>query len=203
MAASSNHRSVRRPVRAPDSFLEALQELGKGVVSEAKIQVSNIVTQDIPQSFGFSGDLQPNQPVSLDALKQAESAGERKAEARFNNRLQKERLLYLRSEQETKQQITSLLQEIQMLAKTTGQMAHEVQIATMQAVVNPGVYHRSFFEQLRTFIKAIRAKVQESRNWLATHSQRASKRSYYWGQVGASGSKFLLSSERYMVTSTG
>ena len=112
-------------------------------------------------------------------------------------------MIYLRSEQETKHQITALLQEIQLLAKTTGLMAQEVQVATMQAVVNPGVYHRTFFEQLRTFIKDIRAKVTESRNWLATHSARSSKKNYYWGQVGASGSKFMLSSERYMVTSTG
>ena len=179
--ASSTTKVARRPVRAPDSFLEALQELGKGVVSEAKIQIT--------------GDLQPDQPVSLESL--------RHTEARFNNRFQEERLLYLRSETETKQQITAILQEIQVLAKSTGQMAHEVQMATMQAVVNPGVYHRSFFEQLRSFIKTIRAKVEQSRNWLATHSARASKRSYYWGQVGASGSKFMLSSERYMVTSTG
>jgi len=181
MAADSNLKSARRPVRAPDSFLEALQELGKGVISEAKIQIT--------------GDLQPNQPVSLESL--------HKTEVRFNNRFQEERLLYLRSETETKQQIASLLQEIQVLAKSTGLMAHEVQVATMQAVVNPGAYHRSFFGQLRTFIKTIRAKVEQSRHWLATHSQRASKRSYYWGQVGASGSKYMLSSERYMVTSTG
>lgn len=191
---ASSQKAARRSAPA-NNFLEALQGLGSDVLSETKIQVTNIVTQDIPQSFGFSEDLQPDQPVSLESL--------HKTEARFNNRFQEERLLYLRSETETKQQITSLLQEIQSLAKSTGQMAHEVQIATMQAVVNPGVYHRSFFEQLRTFIKAIRAKVEQSRNWLAAHSQRASKRSYYWGQVGASGSKFLLSSERYMVTSTG
>lgn len=193
--ASPTPKVARRPVRAPDSFLEALQELGKGVVSEAKIQVKNIVTQDIPQSLGLSGDLQPDQPVSIESL--------HKTEARFSNRLQEERMIYLRSEQETKHQITALLQEIQLLAKTTGLMAQEIQVATMQAVVNPGVYHRSFFEQLRTFIKDIRAKVTESRNWLATHSARSSKKNYYWGQVGSSGSKFMLSSERYMVTSTG
>lgn len=193
--ASSTNKVVRRPVRAPDSFLEALQELGKGVVSEAKIQVKNIVTQDVPQSFGLSGDLQPDQPVSIESM--------HKTETRFSNRLQEERMVYLRSEQETKHQITALLQEIQLLAKTTGQMAQEIQVATMQAVVNPGVYHRTFFEQLRTFIKDIRAKVTESRNWLSTHSGRASKKNYYWGQVGQSGSKYMLSSERYMVTSTG
>lgn len=193
--ASPTPKVARRPVRAPDSFLEALQELGKGVVSEAKIQVKNIVTQDIPQSLGLSGDLQPDQPVSIESL--------HKTEARFSNRLQEERMIYLRSEQETKHQITALLQEIQLLAKTTGLMAQEIQVATMQAVVNPGVYHRTFFEQLRTFIKDIRAKVTESRNWLATHSARSSKKNYYWGQVGSSGSKFMLSSERYMVTSTG
>ena len=197
--ASATPKAARRPAQTSDNFLEALRDLGKGVVSEAKIQVTKAITDDIPQSFGLAlGD-----SFSIDQLKAAEATGEHKAEVRFNNRFQEERLLFLRSEAESKQQITAIQAEIQMLAKSTGELAHEVQVATFQAPANPGVYHRNFFAQLKSIIASIRVRVQESRHWLATANSRASKRGFYWGQVGKSGTKFLLSSERYMVTSTG
>lgn len=201
--ASPASKQARRP--APANFIEALKDLSSSVVSEAKIQITRAVTSDIPQAFGLgsSGDLKPNQAISMEDLRQAEAQGERRGEARVENRLQQERLVYLKSESENKNQITSLLSEIQMLAKATGSMAKQVEIATMQAPANPGVYHKNFFEQLRSFIKALRQKVDQSRHWLAATNSRASKRSYYWSQAGKSGSKFTLSQERYMVTSTG
>lgn len=185
---ASSTKAARRPAPA-NNFLEALRDLGKGVVSDAKSQIL--------------GGMAPGEAYSLDQLKAAEAVGERRAETRFNNRLQDERLVFLRSEQESKKQIASILQEIQILAKSTGELAREVQVATMQAPANPGVYHRSFFEQLRSLIKSIKMRVQESRHWLATTNARAAKRGYYWGQVKSSGTKFMLSQERYMVTSTG
>ena len=204
--ASASPKAARRPAQTSDNFLEALRDLGKGVVSEAKIQVTKAVTDDVPQAFGFdtsSHDLSAGQSFSPDVLKAAEAAGERKAEIRFNNRFLEERLLFLRSEAESKQQITAIQAEIQMLAKSAGELAHEVQVATFQAPANPGVYHRNFFAQLKSLIASIRVRVQESRHWLAATNSRASKRGFYWGQVGKSGTKFMLSSERYMVTSTG
>jgi len=197
--ASASPKAARRPAQTSDNFLEALRDLGKGVISEAKIQVTKAITDDVPQSFGLA----PGDSFSVDQLKAAEAAGERKAEIRFNNRFQEERLLFLRSEAESKQQITAIQAEIQMLAKSAGELAHEVQVATFQAPANPGVYHRNFFAQLKSLIAAIRVRVQESRHWLAATNSRASKRGFYWGQVSKSGTKFMLSSERYMVTSTG
>jgi hypothetical protein len=78
-------------------------------------------------------------------------------------------------------------------------------VAAMQAPVNPGIYHQNFFASLRTFISNMRLRIQESRNWLAASNARASKKgkSAYWTQAKQSGTKFTLSSERYMVTSTG
>lgn len=199
--ASSASQSRRRP--APANFLEALRDLSRGVVDEAKIQVKQVLNTDIPQSMGFSGTLEPNQSFSVSDLEAAEKRGEHKAEGRFNNRLQEERLLFLRSENESRAQIKSIQQEIQLMAKSVGELAHEVEVAAFQAPANPGVYHRNFFDRLRSYIKALRLKVQESKHWLATQNARANKRSFYWGQVQKSGTKFMLSSERYMVTSTG
>ncbi len=200
--ATQNSKSARR---APaNNFLEALQELSKGVVDEAKIQVQQIVNSDIPQAFGLSsGTLEPNKPFSMAEAQAAEKRGEHKAEARFNHRLQEERMVFLRSENESKAQIQSIQQEIQLMAKSVGELAHEVQVAAFQAPSNPGVYHKRFFEQLMSYIKSLRAKAAESKNWLSTQNARAGKKNTYWGKVQQSGTKFMMSSERYMVTSTG
>jgi hypothetical protein len=188
---------------APANFLEALRDLSKGAIDEAKIHVSQAITQDIPTSFGMSGTLEPNKSFSLSEIQSAEKRGEHRAEVRSNFRLQEERSRWLKSENEAKAQINSIQEEIQMMAKSVGELAHEVEVASFQAPANPGVYHQNFFNQLRSYIRALRLKAQESKNWLSTQNSRASKRSYYWGQVKSSGTKFMLSQERYMVTSTG
>ena len=200
MANSS--RGVRRP--APTNFLEALTGLSKGVGEEAKIQVTQAITQDIPQSLGFSGTLKPNESFSVADIEAAEVRGEHKAATRFSNHLEQERLVFLRSENEKNAQISQILAEISQIAKSLGDMGKEIQVATMQAPVNPGVYHRNFFVQLKSFIAELKVKVAESRHWLATANARASKqKGYFWGQAQKSGTKFLLSQERYMVTTTG
>lgn len=189
-----------------NNFLEALRDLSKGVVDEAKIQVSQIstgVSNDISQSFGMAGTLEPNKSFSMADAEAAEKRGERRAEGRFNNRLQEERLMFLRSENESKSQIKAIQEEIQMMAKSVGELAHEAQVASFQAPANPGIYHKRFFEQLLSYIRTLRAKAAESKNWLQTQNGRSGKQGHYWGQVQKSGTKFLLSSERYMVTSTG
>jgi hypothetical protein len=207
MAASS------RPKRAPNNFLEALRELGQDTVSEAKIQVKKIVTSDIPQSLGISGSgtLKPNESVSMEQIRQAEMAGEArgesKAQAQFNRRMaevhEEERRFLQQRETQNKQQILSIQQEIKLMARTVGEFNREVEIATTRAVVNPGVYHKNFFEHLRVFIATMRQRVESSKHWLATSNSRAKKQGFYWGQVKKSGTKYMLSSERYMVTSTG
>ena len=205
--ASYSTSQKRRAFRPADNFLEALRDLGKGVVNDVVDQAKITVTSDIPQSFGLSGSLEPNQSFSVGDLKKAEQTGEARAESRFNDRLsrlsEEHRTLFLRQEAEVTKQIQSIQNEIALLAKSTGELVKEVQVAAIQAPVNPGVYHQNFFEHLRSIIKSLRLKAQDGKNWLASFNSRSSKRGYYWGQVAKSGSKFTLSQERYAVMSTG
>lgn len=200
---------AKTQVRNYDSFLEAFKDLGTSTVSEFVDQGRKMFTDDVPASFGFKGDLSPNESFSLSDLKKAESMGERKAENRLGPQLsqqrEQERQSMLRQEQQVKMQITAIQEEIKKMAKSMGDFAKEIQVAAMQAPVNPGVYHQNFFASLRTFISNMRLRIQESRNWLAASNARASKKGKgaYWSQAQKSGTKFTLSSERYMVTSTG
>lgn len=199
---ASPSKGARRP--APVNFLEALTGLSKSAGEEARIQVTKAIVEDLPQAFGFSGILRPNEALSMADLEAAEKRGERRGEARWSNRLEQERMVYLRSENDKAAQIQSILAEIAQLTKSMSELGHEVEVAAIQAPVNPGVYHRNFFAQLRSFILDLKKRVVESRHWLATANARASKqKGFFWTQAQKSGTKFLLSQERYMVTTTG
>ena len=205
---ASTGKSKRNAV-VHDNFLEALRDLGKGVVDEVKTQAKQIVASDLPESFGISGSgvLNPNESVSLSQLQSAESRGEQQAESRFRQQLaelqRQQEAFASRQTAEIRQQILALKQEIQTFAKSAGEFAQEVQKATAQIPSRPGIYHKNFFIHLREVIMTLRKRVESSRNWLATANARAGKRGFYWGQISKSGTKYMLSSERYMVMSTG
>jgi len=116
---------------------------------------------------------------------------------------QQEKIIWTRQEQETRLQVATILEELKKLAKSVKQLDQEVEVATAQVPVEPGIYHLSFFEKLRQTIILFRKRVEESVNWLAAFNQRAKKRNHYWGQFKKSGTKFLLSQERYMSTQAG
>jgi hypothetical protein len=114
-----------------------------------------------------------------------------------------EQLVFSRKEQETQLQIKSILEELKKLVDSTQNLTKEVEIAAKQVPVEPGVYHLSFFEKLRQAIVLFKKRIEESATWLAAFNQKAKRRNYYWAQVRKSGTKFMLSGERYMSTSAG
>jgi len=207
--SKSSKGGRRNQVQSTENFLEALRSLGTNTVSEFKSQTKKVITQDIPESFGLSasGQLGPNETISIKDLQAAEESGKNRAESEFSQRLyqmnEAQRARLRKEEAQAKQQVTQIREEIMKLAKTMGDFAQEVQIATMQAPANPGVYHEHFYSHLKMVISILRARVESSKNWLAATNGRAKKQGFYWSQVGNSGTKYMLSSERYMVTSTG
>jgi len=196
----------------PANFLEALRGLRDvpgDFKQEAKIQVTKMFTQDVPEMLGLksSGTLNPNESVSLNQLDSAKKEGFDTANRQFEMRLhqmrQEDEARARKQEQIIREQIKSIQEEVKLLAKSAGELTQEIEVATFQAVRNPGAYHQTFFAHLRTIIVAMRKRVVDSRHWLAEFNGRARKKSHYWGNVQKSGTKYMLSSERYMVTSTG
>lgn len=185
-----------------DNFIEALRDLGKSTVAEAKNQVI--------QSFRplpSEGDLRPNESFSLTDVRQAEKKGYDQAKTRFDANLeqfhQEERSRLLREEAAARQQIKTIQEEVRSLAKSMGDFAHEVEVASFQAPVNPGAYHKGFFNHLKILIVSVKERVESSKNWLQATNQRAGKRGYFWAQSSKLGTQYMLSSERSMVMSTG
>ena len=194
----------KRPVLS-DNFLEKLRELGEDLGdSFAQDVIEGIPSTAADQIFDRkkSGTLRPNEALSLDEIKEREQFRRQLSREFFRVR-QEERLVFKQEEQKTRLQIKAIQEELKKLAESTKDLAKEVEIASKLEPVEPGVYHLNFFERLKQAIIIFRKNIEDSANWLTLFNQRAKKRGYYWSQVRKSGTKFMLSAERYTATQAG
>lgn len=197
-----------------DSFLEALRDLGSSASKNVSDQVGGFASDAWGQMTGIypTNQSNPNQsdfPQYPDFGNQ-ENPWQKNEQLRYKKQAfferQKtayEKVVFSKADQQTKMQIQSIQEELKKLAASTQNLAQEMQVAVMQAPVNPGVYHVSFFEKLRQTIIAIKKRIDQSASWLGAMNAKGKKQSYYWSQVGKSGTKYMLSQERYMQTSAG
>ncbi len=205
-----------RAVPAPrtDNLLESLRDIGGSGLDSVKDHVFQGIPKDFTsQLFGFerppakaSGEIAPGQSLDIDAVLEGQKAENQVLRARLaqeQSLREQEKTLFAQKSQDLKMELGALVQEVTSLAKTTQGLARETQIATIQAPANPGVYHVIFFEKLREFIRSFRKKIENASLWLQSYNQRAQKRRTFWGQVGQSGSKRLLSPEDYSQRSAG
>lgn len=196
----------KRKQIARRNFLESLRELGGGVAKSAKEDViQSIGNSARGQIFGSGpsrgnnySDFGPSEFPSPEIKERF-----RWSKQEFTDIRTQERLLFKQTEQEARVKIEGLRAELLKLVKTTEGLGKEVQVAAIQAPVEPGIYHLNFLERLREFIISLRKNIAESRHWLAMCNAKAKKRNFYWQQVRKSGTKFMLSQERYMATQAG
>jgi len=194
----------KKPVLT-DNFLEKLRELGSGV-SDSVIEdvIEGMPSTAVDQITGRkrSGTLKPNEALNLKETQEQEQYRRRLSREFFRVR-QEERLVFKQEEQKTRLQIKAIQEELKKLVESTKNLVKEVEVATKLEPVEPGVYHLNFFERLKQTIIIFRKKIEDSASWLALFNQRTKKRSYYWSQFRKSGTKFMLSAERYMSTQAG
>ncbi|NMB57156.1 hypothetical protein GYA19_04460 [Candidatus Beckwithbacteria bacterium] len=117
-----------------------------------------------------------------------------------------ERLIFSRKNEETKKEIELLKQEIKKLIKTSKDVTAEILAAEktiMTTTVEAGTYQVNFFQRVRRMIMIARKRLQDSQNWLQLFNSRQRQKAGYWGNVKKSGTKYMLSNERYMSTQAG
>jgi len=194
-----------------DSFLEAFRDLGSNTSNTIKDDLFKKGAQDIFNSLSPF----PNTPSSSESPKgdfepfARESDLENKYRSQVSNLEvihREEKILFTREQRETQNQVKSLQQEIQKLAKSTAELASEAKeakISAMQEAPLVGAYHVNFLTKLRKMIAGLREQIHESSIWLNSWNKKAKKRNHYWNQFKKSGSKFLLSSDRYSATQAG
>lgn len=202
---------AKKPVRQSENFVEALKSIGGHTAKSFKDDLIKGTAGDLLSSLTGSGKSpkSPYEQAGHDSWPESWlNQAERRQEKDDPNRLDRHREvvstpIYDRQQEEVKAQIDALRQELRALAKEMAGLGQSVQKAVEEEVVNPGTYHIGFFEQLKRYIKLLRKQVSESKNWLALSAQRKQSQKHYWGQVQKSGTKFMLSQERYMATQAG
>lgn len=194
------------------SVLENLKDVGGNTGKALKKDLVQGVSEEfINQLLGrkpekkYSGDITPGESLEFEDV----FSGRREQTMKLEKQLALERKLReeerVRSERkgnELKLQLKAIIEEVAVLAQNTQELAEEVQIATMQAPIEPGVYHLIFFEKLLEFIKSFRKNIGQAKVWLQSSNKRAQKKNY-WASYKKHGGKFLLAADHYVSRSAG
>lgn len=196
------------------AVLESLRDLTGDVADSVKKDLIGETSKDfIRELLGIaipekkiSGTLTAGEDLELDRVLNDKEGENRKLRQQLI--LEKQLREQEKSRTEKKQQelrlaVHAIQEETKQLAQATSGLSQEVEIAAIQAPANPGVYHVVFFEKLIEFIASFRKKIENASVWLAAYNTRARKLQTFWGQVGISGAKRLLSPEDYAQRSAG
>lgn len=205
-------KSKTQKTQKPQNFIEALKDIGSSAKTQAKDATVGIGSSALDQLFGAGSDQtskatdnQANKPFNFeDFLRSREQQVETVTKQRYEKKLQDERLLFTRKEQESKMQIKAIQQELQKLAAATNNLSQEVRKAVSANFVEAGTYHKSFLDRIRSIIEYASQEVANSVTWLKnTRKRNKQKQGCFWAQVNKSGTKYMLSSEHSIAHAAG
>lgn len=177
-SSGSNHMSPKVA-----SFLETLRNQSGG-------------SQPLPEKRN------PGVP-SFEAFQEKRRLEQQRKEQFFQTRVREFNEVYSRSKREETKKIEEVRLKLQNLAKSVEKLNKDVAIVASQKVVDPGVYHLSFFDQLIVMVDLLQKNIDESCTWLELYHSRNKKQSYYWNQANSKGTKFMAANERNVATSIG
>lgn len=205
-----DYTSKRGKKNRQANFLENLKDIGSSTVNTLKNDVlrpSDFADQIFGQfpKRNYSGEIGKGESVEMQDIfsgRQAENAKLKSQLTLERNLRQEEQARSQKRADELKLQLHALIQEVKKLANSSEDLAEEIQIAALQAPVEPGVYHLVFFEKLIEFIKDFRKKIEDASIWLHATNKRAQKKNY-WAKYKKHGGKFLLSADHYLTRSAG
>lgn len=199
-SAFNQSGNKKQPQRyASDSILESLRSLGSGIgKSVTKDLVGKMGSDALAAVVGGpqkQGELKPNAPVDMRPERSPFPAFRRPE-------IQPRAPFVAKEEPRLKEQIEAVRLELKALAASIKSLDAEIDKAVSEVPVTPGVYHKNFFERLRSVLKILREQVEDSRTWLALYSNKKQKKGY-WGMYKKHGTTFGLSHERTLATQAG
>ena len=196
------------------NFLEAFKEnagkkpaenLASGSFLEAFKKSASRRTDVVPTS----GDLRPGEAIPVSDAISVEESRRREEQARAQEMLmaqrreEEQRARFRAKQEQVIKQIEAIREAILKIAKKTQNVGMEFEKAAFEAPVNPGTYHVSFFEKLKSALEVIKKRLDDSASWLHVYNKRKKNIPFFWQQVQKSGTKYMLSSERYMQMAPG
>lgn len=192
------------------NILEVLRDIGTGTAKGLTevIKPEEFFTQILkPETLQkkYSGDIAPGEKLMMNEI----FSGNEKSNQKLRNQLYYERSLHneerLLSEKrinDLRLKLHALIQEVANLANSTQNLAQEAKTAALQAPVEAGIYHITFFEKLLTFLISFRKKIDNATVWLSATNKRAEKKNY-WTMYKQKKGSFLLAPDHYLQRSAG
>lgn len=195
------------------NFVESVRDMGSSVVNSLKNDVVKGTAQSIfDQLLGSAKTGQAPDLRAPDAGlyenwaqgREEQAADKARSEERsFQLHKQKEsQVLFSFADEKVRKEIDGVRQELAMLVKTMGQVEKQIENAMMDNITDGGLYHLNYFQKLKTWIIFMRKSLEDSSAWLQLSSGRKGK-GYFWTQVGQSGTKYSMSSERNVQMGAG
>lgn len=209
MDASQKKSSVKPYFN--DTLIESLRDMGRGVAKTVKSDlVGGIANDALSSLFGTpkSGHIQPGEEISFDRQPQPPPYPERQPfhfgrREQYFSQYSQEVLARLRAqEKEVAQKIEEIRHELKALIATLKVVDQEIAQATENGIVEPGLYHLTFLDRLKTILKLLRQNLHESRSWLAVMRSKKKQRTY-WALYKKKGTEFGLNPDRVIATQVG
>jgi hypothetical protein len=194
------HQPKKQTPRVNDSIIESLRNLGTGVGKTVAKDVTGKIASDALSSLFGSlqqnpGEQRANANINF-GNERMPVPGMRRPEIRHQEPFVAPTELHL------KEQIESVRAELKALASSIKSLNTEIQKTVTEVPVDPGIYHKNFFERIRSILMHLREQVDDSRTWLSLSTNRK-KKAGFWGMYKKHGTSFGLSNERSIATSAG
>ncbi len=179
--------------------LEAIGDFGSSTVKKTFDAFSSIGSGMVDQLFGTFNENTKSENLNekdVNKIKKELKKTEKKRNI-FNYTEYHENVLIKRQIKELTEQIR---REVQALRRADSSLLNEVKdienIAINSLPEKPGIYHVRFLEIILNIIRALRAKVSESKTWLAALISKKKKRgSLFAVRTKKYGTQYSLSQE--------
>jgi len=157
------------------------------------------------QVRGLSGLRSPDGPLpfSFSEIKKAKELEKRRIEQFHQARSKEWAGVYSAKQKQIEKRIEEIREQLKVLVKKIVKFELNVTQAVSTQNPEPGIYHLSFFDHLRTVIELLKKNITEANSWLSLYNQRSKKKGHYWGQAKKQGTTFTLNQERQLATSIG
>lgn len=101
-------------------------------------------------------------------------------------------------QQNLKEAIDSLRQEIKKLVSSTQDLDTDIQNISLENIAEVSEYQINFLQRIKNFIVGFRQNISEADNWLSVFNTKKKKRNYFWSTARnkqQGGEQYLMSGE--------
>lgn len=172
---------------------ESLKEIGRSVAESAKKDLLQGIPEEMQrQVLNLEKKQQNLETEQLDP--------QEKPKTPSNQIETKEQTIFSQQEQKKNQEIQKIKEEIKLEAQKNpnNQIARNAKQETEKQLVDPGQYHKSFFQKLKKTVQSL-GRLDQSSIW----QDMWKTRNIYQQNFQKQGAKYWLSGERRLATQTG